>query len=238
MDVNCIIVEDEPLARDKLIDFISRVNFLKLVFETSNGIEAISFVKENQVDLIFLDIRMKKLSGIQFMKALNNSPRIIITSAYDEYALKSYDYNVIDYLLKPFSFERFLQAADKVVDEITMEGRANKYKSESTEFIFIRTENRIEKIYLKEILYVEGLKDYLKIVLISSKILTLMSFSKILEMLPDKDFIRVHKSYIISLNHIKSIERNRINISDKLIPISDTYKKQFYSHLKDKNLMV
>jgi len=237
MAVNCIIIEDEPLAREKLEDFINKTDFLKLVNTTSNGIDAIGFIQENPVDVIFLDIRMKKFSGIQFLEAVQNRPKVIITTAYDQYALKSYDYDVCDYLLKPFSFERFLKAVNKAVNEMSLENKTDNNSSENIEYIFIKTENRIEKIFLKDILYVEGLKDYLKIVLGSSKILTLLSFNKLLEILPEKQFIRVHKSYVISIDKIQNIERNRIKIDTKLIPISDTYRKEFYAHLKDKNLL-
>lgn len=237
MSVNCIIIEDEPLAQEKLEDFIEKVDFLKLLKTTASAIEAIGFLQNNTVELIFLDIRMKKFSGIQFLKALQNKPKVIITSAYNQYALEGYDYNVSDYLLKPFSFERFIQAVNKAMDEIVLENKAKDNISGKIDYIFIKTENRIEKIYLKDILYIEGLKDYLKIVLQSSKILTLLSFKKLLEMLPDNEFIRVHKSYVISIDKIQSIERNRIKIDVKLIPISDTYRKQFYAYLKDKNLI-
>ena len=237
MSVKCLIIEDEPLAQEKLEDFIKQVDFLELTMITNNGLDAISFLKSNTVDLIFLDIRMKKFSGLQFLQSLQTYPKIIITTAYNQYALDSYDYDVCDYLLKPFSFERFVKAVNKVTNEISTEVEAKRSTTNNKEFIFIKTEYRIERILLNEILYIEGLKDYLKIVLESTNILTLMSFNKIMEMLPDQDFFRVHNSYIVSLEKIKNIERNRININNKLIPISDTYKKPFYAHLTSRNLL-
>ena len=238
MEIKCLIIEDEPLAREKLEDYIGKVGYLKLVCSLESGLEALGFLKEQKVDLIFLDIQMKSFSGLQFLRSITDRPKVIITTAYQQYALEGYDLEVCDYLLKPFAFERFLKAVEKAVKEISTEKKANLLNSNNKEFIFVKTEYRIEKIRLDEILYIEGLKDYLKIVLTSSNFLTLLSFKKIGEMLPKSEFIRIHKSYIVSLSKIKNIERNRIRINDKLIPISNTYKKQFYTLLKEKKLML
>lgn len=230
--IRCIIIEDEPLASAKLADYVNRMDILTLLEVFDNGIDAISYLKTNQVDLIFLDICMEELDGMQVLKALTQSPKVIITSAESGYALSSYEHNVSDYLLKPFGFDRFIKAVSKVADEVTKE-----QASEST-FIFVKTEYRTERIDLHEIRYIEGMKDYLSIVLADKRIMTLMSFNSMLQLLPPSRFVRVHKSFIVALDKIRSIERNRIRIAEELIPVSDTYKDQFVSLLKSRNHMI
>lgn len=233
MNINCIAIEDEPLALKKIKEFIVQVDYLNLLEGFNNAIDAIGFIKENQVDLIFLDIRMKKLSGIQFLESTQNKSKIIITSAYDEYALKGYELNIADYLLKPFSFERFLKSVDKVYYQLK-ESERNKLN----DYIFVKTEYRIEKIVLKDILYIKGMKDYLQIYTIDKKIMTLQNFKYMLNALPEIDFHRVHNSYIIAISKIENIERNRIQIGKDLIPISDSYKDNFFKILKERNILI
>ena len=236
MVINCIIIEDEPLAMEKLVGFVEQVPFLKLLQTFENGIEAMGFVKTNPVDLIFLDVQMPKFTGIHFLETLTERPQVIIVSAYDQYALKSYEFSVTDYLLKPYSFNRFVQAIDKVMEK-------NKLKAQPPAFvhndiIFVKTEYRIEKINLSDILYIQGMKDYQMIVTINDKTMTLQSFKEMENVLPSPAFVRVHKSFIVSLDKIESIERNRIKIADQLLPISDTYKDHFYVTLKNvRNLL-
>ncbi len=233
MKINCIAIEDEPLALKKIKAYIQQINYLNLLHDFNNAVDAIGFLKENPVDLIFLDIRMKKLSGIQFLEALHINAKIIITSAYDEYALKGYELNVTDYLLKPFTFERFLSSVDKVYHQLKTTER-----DKTNEYIFVKTEYRIEKIEIKQILYIQGMKDYLQIHTIDKKIMTLQTFKHLLETLPPNDFQRVHNSYIVSISRIESIERNRIRIGKTLIPISDSYKDNFYRLLKERKLLI
>ncbi len=232
MKINCIAIEDEPLALNKIKDFIEQIDYLNLLEGFNNAIDAIGYLKKNSVDLIFLDIRMKKLSGIHFLESLSNKPKVIITSAYDVYALKGYELDVADYLLKPFTFERFLKSVDKVYDQlIGVHNTVNDY-------IFIKTEYRIEKIELKDILYVQGMKDYLQIHTADKKIMTLQTFKKLLEILPETEFQRIHNSYIVAISKIENIERNRIRIGDNLIPISDSYKDKFYEILKKRKILI
>ncbi len=233
MKINCITIEDEPLALKKIKDFINKINYLNLLEAFNNAIDAIAFLKENPVDLIFLDIRMKQLSGIQFLESLQITSKVIITSAYDEYALKGYELNVADYLLKPFTFERFLMSVEKIYNELNAFDR-NIYN----DYIFIKTGYRIEKIEIKDIIYIQGMKDYLQIHTTDKKIMTLQTFKHLLEILPQQEFIRVHNSYIVSISKIKSIERNRIKIGEELIPISDSYKDKFYRILKDRKILL
>ncbi|WP_340112697.1 LytR/AlgR family response regulator transcription factor [Maribellus mangrovi] len=233
MKINCIAIEDEPLALKKIKEYIVQVDYLELLEGFNNAIDAVGYLKENTVDLIFLDVRMKKLSGIQFLEALQNKPKVIITSAYDEYALKGYELDVADYLLKPFTFDRFLKSVDKVYNQL-METNS----SSSNGYIFVKTEHRIEKIVINDILFIQGMKDYLQIHTNDRKIMTLQTFKNLLEILPDNDFQRVHNSYIVSISKIENIERNRIRIGKNLIPISDSYKDKFYGILKERKILI
>lgn len=233
MEINCIIVEDEPLAVEKLTGFICKVSFLRLIQTFDNGIDAIGFIKSTPVDLIFLDIQMDKFTGIQLLESLSERPQVIIVSAYDRYALKGYEFSVTDYLLKPYSFERFVQAVDKVAENYKIKQKNQSLKQPVTEeIIFVKTEYRIEKINLNDILYIKGMKDYQMIVTRCKKIMTLQSFREIERVLPEPSFIRVHKSYIVALDKIERIEHNRIQIHKELLPIGETYKEKFFRTLK------
>ena len=233
MKINCIAIEDEPLALKKITEFIEQVDYLNLLEGFNNAIDAIGYIKRNRVDLIFLDIRMKKLSGIQFLESQQSKPLVIITSAYDEYALKGYELDVADYLLKPFSFDRFLKSVEKVYDQLVQ-----TKTSLNNNFIFIKTEYRIEKIELNDILFIQGMKDYLQIHTSNRKIMTLQTFKNLLEILPSSDFQRVHNSYIVAISKIENIERNRILIGNEIIPISDSYKEKFYTILRERRLLL
>jgi DNA-binding LytR/AlgR family response regulator len=231
MEIRCIAIDDEPLAVSKLESFIHRIPELNLISTFDNSIEAMVWLKENQADLIFLDIQMEQLTGIQFLEATGTTSKIIITSAYDQYALKGYDLNVTDYLLKPFSFQRFVQGVNKVMDYYTQYPTPASHTGNES-FIFVKTEYRLERVDIDHILYIEGMKDYLRIVCTDKKIMTLQSFSKLEESLPSGRFCRVHKSYIVSVDKIKSIERNVIIIADQRIPVSNTYRESFFSRIR------
>lgn len=235
MKIKCIIIEDEKLAAEKLASFIEKISVLELVSVFKDGISSINFLKNTTVELVFLDIEMKDFNGIQFLKSLQVKPAVIITSAYEKYAIAGYEFSVVDYLLKPYTLERFLQAIDKAINQKELKEKAKNYEliaSQNNEYIFIKSENRIEKVELDDILYIEGMKDYLRIHTPTKKIMTLQSFNRILEHLPEKKFKRVHNSFVIALNKIESIERNRIKIGATLIPISDKYKDGFFSSIK------
>lgn len=233
MKINCIAIEDEPLALKKIKDFISQVEYLNFVEGFDNPVKAVGYLKDNSVDLIFLDIRMKKLTGIQFLESLKAKPKVIITSAYDEYALKGYELDVSDYLLKPFEFDRFLKSVEKVYNELF-----KKNIGQHQDYIFVKTEYRIERIELNNILYIQGMKDYLQICTTENKVMTLQSFKNLIQVLPESEFVRVHNSYIVSISKIESIERNRIKIANNLIPISDSYKNAFYNLLQEKKYLI
>ncbi len=220
--ISCIIIEDEPLALKRTKDYVDKIPYLDLKHSFDNGFEAIGFLKEHPIDLIFLDIKMDEMTGIQLLESIENKPSVIITTAYSEYALKGYELSVTDYLLKPFSIERFIQAVEKVWNQI------DRKNCNQHDFFFVKTDYKIEKVFFNDILFIEGMRDYRNIQTESKKILTLQTFGDLEKELPESLFCRVHKSFIVSLNKIDLIERNRIKIKNKLIPISETYKVNFY----------
>jgi two-component system LytT family response regulator len=231
MQINCIAIDDEPLALSKLEGFINKVPNLKLIKTFDNSIEAVGWLKENNADLIFLDIQMEQLTGIQFIEATGTTSRIIITSAYDQYAIKGFELNVTDYLLKPFPFQRFIQSVNKVMEYYSQKAEVNKNPNSNEGYFFVKTEYRLERVNLSDILYVEGMKDYLRIICTDKKIMTLQSFAKLEESLPSTNFCRVHKSFVVALDKIKSVERGVIIIADQRIPVSNTYKENFFSRI-------
>ncbi|NRF38710.1 LytTR family DNA-binding domain-containing protein [Pedobacter foliorum] len=246
--LKCIAVDDEPLALDIIEDYVSKVPFLELVKRTENAIEALQLVQAGGIDLVFLDIQMPELTGIQFLKIANGKANYILTTAYSQYALESYDLNVSDYLLKPIAFDRFYKAVEKVHNQVKIAEPVAAPQSfvasapSSTpanpiqDFIFVKTEHKIQKIQLDDILYIEGLKDYISIYTKAERVITLQNMKKMDETLPKGQFVRVHKSYIISLDKIESIERSRISICGKIIPIGDTYRDEFFKHIDNKNI--
>lgn len=227
MTILCITIDDEPFSRAKINEFIARVPYLTLVASFSSAIEAFPYIKQNHIDLLFLDIQMENLTGIQMLEILNPKPEVILTTAYDQYALKGYELNVSDYLLKPFSFERFLKATEKVLCRIT----PPPIDKGLDKFIFLKTEYKLEKVDFDEILYIESRGDYIYVVTPRIKILTLMSLKSISEKLPEKNFIRVHKSYIIAIDKISAIEHGSIHIKDNTIPIGDVYRENLWKRL-------
>ena len=242
MKIKCVAIDDEPLAIDIIKEYSSKVPFLDLIKTFDNALESIDYLKNNKIDLLFLDIQMEELTGIQLMHVLNPKPNVIFTTAYDSFAIQGFDLDAVDYLLKPISFERFLKAVNKVYEKLNVEHLIENKTKEVTiytpgdEFFFVKTEFRLEKVSFADILYIEGMGDYLRIVTPNKRLMTLQNFKKMEEMLPANKFYRVHKSYIVALDKIENIEKNRIKISDKLIPISDTYKKPFFDFLDKRKL--
>jgi two-component system, LytTR family, response regulator len=232
MQISCIAIDDEPLALSKLEGFIKKVPYLDLIRTFETAIDAIGWLNTNSADLIFLDIEMEQLTGIQFLEATGTISRIIITSAYDQYALKGFELNVTDYLLKPYSFQRFVNAASKVADYYSQRQTEPKSSGENESYIFVKTEYRLERVDLNDILFIEGMKDYLRIICNDKKIMTLQSFAKIEESLPSKRFCRVHKSFIVAIDKIESVERGVIIISDQRIPVSNTYRENFFIKIR------
>jgi DNA-binding LytR/AlgR family response regulator len=239
MELTCIAIDDEPLALEIITAYIEKVPFLKLLKTFDNAIDSIDFIKENKVDLMFLDIQMEALSGIQLIHALKERPAVIFTTAFDRYAVEGFELDAADYLLKPISFERFVKSVDKVHSKIisTRNSQEPQEQTASDNFIFVKTENRLQKVALSDILFIEGQGDYLKVVTTSARIMTLQNFKKFEETLPPGNFIRVHKSYLVALSKIESVTRNRIKIGNTLIPVSDTYKDAFYEAIGRKGLL-
>jgi two-component system LytT family response regulator len=219
----CVIIEDEPLALEKTKGFVEKVPFLQLSATFDNALTGLTYLNNNKVDVLFLDINMDELSGIELLESTKINSQVIITTAYQEYALKGYELKITDYLLKPFTFNRFLQAVNKAQENLS-----HRTSEPAPEFIFVKTENRLEKIMLNDIVYIEGMRDYRRIHTLTKKIMTLQNFSEFEKLIPPSMICRVHKSYMVALNKIVSIERGRIKIADQLIPISDTYKDVFY----------
>jgi len=235
MTLKCIIIEDEPLAAEKLEVFIKKVPYLELKESFRSSVKGLQYLKENTLDLIFLDIQMDSLTGIELLEGLSKKPSVIFTTAYQEFALQGYELRVSDYLLKPFSFARFLKAVDKVYDEHSL--RINTVEL-THDCIFVKTEYRIEKVHIQTILYIEGMSDYLQIhTTDNKKIMSLQTFKSFAAVLPKNNFIRVHKSFLIAVDKIVNIERLRVKIGDKLIPISNTYKSDFFALIENKGLL-
>ncbi|TSA27749.1 MAG: DNA-binding response regulator [Bacteroidetes bacterium] len=243
MNIRCIVVDDEPLAIEKITEYIQRIPSLELLSTFDNAIDAMEFLRDKKTDLVFLDIQMDNFTGIQLLEILRNPPKIIIISAYDSYAVKGYELDVSDYLLKPISFERFLKAVNKVSGEIRNERPSAPSADTETrakpaaDYIFIKADYHMHKVKLENILYIEGMKDYLRLHLPNERIMTLMSFIKMEKVLPPDRFMRVHKSFIVSLDKIERIERNTIMISGQKIPIGNKYKKEFFEYLEKEKVL-
>jgi DNA-binding LytR/AlgR family response regulator len=239
MKINCIAIDDEPYALKIIEDYINRIPFLCLESTFNNALEPLEYLKENPVDIIFLDIQMSGLTGVQFLKVLNKKPMVIFTTAYDSYALQGFELDVVDYLLKPIEFERFLIAVEKANNRLN--GKENKEillaPSNTNTYFFVKTGFKVQKVVFSEIKYIEGQGDYLKIVTVKEKIMTLQTYKDLEAVLPKTKFIRVHKSYMVGIDHVKSIQKNRISIGEVIIPISETYKVAFNDFLKHQGLI-
>lgn len=223
---NCIIIEDEPLAQERVKGFIDKTPFLELSGIFTNPMDSIDIITSNKIDLIFLDVNLGEISGIQFIESIKYQGEIIITTAYPEHALKGFEMDVLDYLLKPFAYDRFLKAVQRL-------NTSENSKSSDKEFIFVKTESRLEKINIDNILFIEGMGDYRRIHCSDKKIMTLQTFSELEKELSGNKICRVHKSYMVSVSKIESIERSRIKIGSELIPISDSYKDSFMKLIKN-----
>lgn len=235
--LTCYIIDDEPLAQEILEAYIAKVSFLELKGVFANPLEATNSMKADSPDLLLLDINMPDLDGLSFIPMLNPKPMIILTTAYDQYALKAFELEVRDYLLKPISFERFYKSVLRLYQEQSprlhpeKEERKVEQKSEPGH-VFLKVGHRIQKVATRDILFVEGMKDYLQIHTREEKIMTLLNFAKLEELLPAEGFARVHRSFLVAIDKIDHIEKNRIWIADQVIPISDTYADPFYKMLK------
>ena len=229
--IKCLVIDDEPPARDVLKKYIAGVDLLQLCGECSNAVETLSFLQNNIVDLLFLDIKMPHILGTSFLRTLKNPPKVIFTTAYRKYAVEGFDLNAVDFLLKPISFERFLQAVNKVMQLNIHVGENSKPAHESVPdqshpFLYFRADRKMVKVFLEDILFIESLKDYVKVVTQTKVIISKQSISSLEEMLPKESFVRVHRSYIIALNKIDSYNTDIIEIGKKDIPIGRLFRHE------------
>lgn len=225
MKINCIIVDDEPIAQDLLKTYVADVPTLNLVQICNNAFEATEALVNYKIQLIFLDINMPRLSGMSFYRSLANPPAVIFTTAYSEYALEGFEVDATDYLLKPFSYERFYKAVSRILDKLQSLNDDGAEK-----FILLRADKKIHRTKLSDILYLEGLGDYVKVHLENSYLVVHERLKNLLEQLPDS-FLQVHKSYVVSINKVKFIDGNTANIGDSELPIGQTYREQFMNRL-------
>jgi len=238
MKLRTIAIDDEPLALRLVSDYVSKTPFLELVGSFDNPLDAIDFLSSQSADLIFVDIQMPDLTGIEFARSLEDAPKIIFTTAYEKYALEGFKLNAIDYLLKPFSYEEFLKAAGKARKQVELEASVLPTIEANNQFLFLKSEYKIRRINFNDILYIEGLKDYIKVYVSGEDkpVLSLNSIKSLEQKLPEEKFMRVHRSFIVNLDKIDTIERSRIIFGKVYIPVSDQYKDKFQEYL-DKNFL-
>jgi DNA-binding LytR/AlgR family response regulator len=232
--IKCIIVEDETLAQQVIENHLQKIENIQLVAVCSNAAEAIAALKKIDVDLIFLDIQLPGVTGLNLLRILTNPPLVILTTAYAEHALESYEFNVIDYLLKPISFDRFKKAIHKVFNGMLYAKPIAEKENQQADHIFIKSGNKFFKINFSEILFIEAMKDYLKIHSNDYKLVTHQTMTEMEKILPAKQFIRVHKSFIVAVNHIKSVYGNNIELGKNTIPIGVSYKNNVMSFITGK----
>jgi len=229
MTLNCIIIDDEPLAGQLLTSYVQKTTFLHLIGTYTSAIAAIKDIKENRIDLIFLDIQMPELSGLEFATLLPKTCKIVFTTAFNQYAIEGYKVNALDYLLKPIDYQSFFKAAQKALDWFATT-ESNEKKSDR--FIFVKSEYKLVQIHFDDILYIEGLKDYIKIYLDNQKpVMSLMNMKTIEDILPKPEFMRIHRSYIVNMTKAKMIDRFRIVFGENYLPISESYKEEVQKYL-------
>lgn len=226
MKLNCLIVDDEPVARKGIAEYVSDIDFLELVAECENPLATASFLGQHNIDLIYLDIQMPKMSGIDFLKNLRNPPLVILTTAFSNYAIESYTLDVVDYLLKPIPFDRFFKASQKAYEIMRLRRIAHDKVTELNYF-FVKSDSKYEKIFFDDVLYIEAMQNYVVIHSTNrKKLITYLTISGMEQQLPQGRFLKVHKSYIVGLHHVNAVDGNELVIEEKKIPIS--------RHLKDK----
>ena len=233
MILKCAIVDDEPLAVELLVSYVKKIPFLQLCGKFSNAVDAMKGISETPIDLLFLDIQMPEINGMELSRMLPEETRVVFTTAFDQYALDSYRLNALDYLLKPISFSEFLEASNKALRWFSLQRPGNNQADEEVKSIFVKSEYKLLQINLDNILYIEGLKDYVKIYTTDSPhpILSLMNMKAMEQMLPASRFMRVHRSFIVAKDKLREVDRNRIVFGSVYIPVGDSYKQAFNDFL-------
>jgi two-component system LytT family response regulator len=226
--IKCLVIDDEPPAREIIRRYIEQVPLLHFAGECANAVQAFALLQQQSIDLLFLDIRMPQLNGNDFLKTLKNPPKVIFTTAYPEYALEGYELDVVDYLMKPIPFDRFLKAVNKAyqLTSARHESTSTPEEKKSESFVYFRSDRKMVKVMLQDILYIESMKDYVKIFTTNGTIITKQSISSVEAMLPEKEFIRCHRSYIVSARHIKSFTAELIDIHNLEIPIGKLFRNE------------
>lgn len=233
MKMKCLIVEDEPIAQEILKSYIDRTPLLELVGQFNNAVEAFNFVSHHKVNLLFLDIKMPQMSGIDLLKAIEHKPKVIITSAYRYYAIDAFELDVQDYLLKPYSFDRFLKAVNKITNDNANAPGAPVSSGEKA-YIFVKGNKQLQRVYLEDILYIESQRDYLKFKMLNKQdVTTRQTIAYYEEFLPAQSFLRIHRSFIVAIDKLTAIEANRVLINDLALPVGRNYKRQIYDYLKN-----
>lgn len=236
--ITCLIVDDEQSAIDILQTFIEKTPFLSLQGSTTDPIEALGLIQAQPVDLVFLDIHMPQIFGLDFIRLLNGNTKVILTTAYSEFAVQGFELEALDYLLKPIAFERFLKAAQKALNSVIEPSPRWQAAEKEEDYIFVKTDSKTKmvKINFDEIMFVEGMKNYLSINTKDDRIITLLNIKDLMDRLPPKQFMRVHKSYIVSLNKIKAVDGNQILLKDvkAYVPLGETYRTSFFEVLNQK----
>ena len=235
MKTRCLIVDDEPLARELIRGHVEKLENFEIVAECSDAMKALNVLREKTIDLMFMDIQMPQITGIAFLKTLKHPPKVIITTAYREFALEGFELDVVDYLLKPITFERFLKSVNKFYqtnqDEVQLVTGSNSERTIEESFIYIKENKKVVKVYLSEIRYIEGLSEYIQLFTDKRKIITKTSMSLMEEKLPKENFLRIHKSFIVSIPKIEAFTTNTIEIQGKELPIGRSYKNAVLSAL-------
>lgn len=234
--INCIVVDDEPIGREGIADYITEIDSLKLVGLCKDAIEASNLISEVKVDLIFLDIHLPKINGLDFLKTLKNPPLVIVCTAYPSYALEGYDLNVLDYLVKPITYQRFLKACNKAKSQFDL--IAQSFNNQEQEiFFFIKCDNKFVKVLVDDILYIESLQNYVKIYCSSNTYVTLLSLKSVLRELPESKFMQIHKSYIANVSKISMVDGNQVIIDEAKLPISRTLRLDVYNRVMQNRLI-
>lgn len=234
MKLNCLIIDDEPFARKGLVEHVQEIEFLHCIASCENALKASVYLHQQRIDLMYLDIHMPKVTGIDFLKTLKNPPLTILTTAYPNYALEGYTLDVIDYLVKPITFERFLKASQKALEFYQL--KANSKHQQHADYFFVRCDRKFEKVFFHDVAYIEGMQNYAVIHVADRKLITYITLTSLENQLPKDQFLKVHKSFLISVPHIKAIEGDEIILDDARIPISRTLREHVMQQILGNSL--